>query len=203
MAQLQAEKLQAQARSEIVTRLFRGFPSGSMDLTVQKLDLSPSDPNVITVDLAYSYKRSFVAALEQTLKTFSIFERSFKRGMIDMSGAMQARDFQDHAMICLGRLSMIRCFALPPGDYCVSCDLQDAGGSWKDFIIFGKFVDAAGLPAGNGCIQKIVSPRIQELMIWARDLLMDELDPGLRLSFENQGCLPAGSIWRTATFRLM
>jgi len=146
-AQIYAEQLQAKARGEIFDRLFRGFPADVVDIKVRGMRLAASNLNTLEIDIEYSYKPAFIAALESTVKALALVKCTGAGGMRNEPGGMAEvwkttrlagltagcqRDkpmtlfyssAPEHSAVCLGFSSKIDCYALPPGDYCASCRL--------------------------------------------------------------------------------
>jgi hypothetical protein len=181
LGQVRADQAQAQAQGEIFDRLLRGFPAAAVDVKIVRITLADNDPNTIWLDYEYRFKPTFVKALLGTLKTLSVMECRPPAQLEDwavFTFANGARypdycstgqspgslaSFSGNAPnngICL-RLSTntLRCFALPPGTYCASCDLEDFGNfsqstiTNKQFVFLGKFLNITGQSANKEGVQ--------------------------------------------------
>jgi len=164
-AQMQADRLQAAARAEIFDRLLLGYPSELYDIKLIKVNVSPSDPNLLVLDLKISYKPTFIKALEGTLRALAMQECELvpwtNSGILYPPGGgplliqktqMEACPARDRAAlsinahpydtVCLGLSQGLRCFALLKADYCQSCSIVG-----KVILIFGRFVDSSGQSA--------------------------------------------------------
>ena len=172
IAQIQAEREQANARGEIFDRLFRGFPSAVMDIRLTNISLSDKDPNTLIVQVEYSFKPTFIRALEGTLKALATMEcapvpraigdwwlntyatgaRSLNycaRGETAGSLGFMYDDGSGNG-VCLTLPNVTKCYSLAPGTYCASCDLSDFGNffdttiSTQRLLLFWRFLDANG-----------------------------------------------------------
>jgi uncharacterized protein YecT (DUF1311 family) len=184
LAQIRADQLQARARGEIFDRIFHGFPSQVADINVSHIGLSETDANLLTLDLEFSYKPGFIRVVERTLETLALHEcirtkRDIYSNLYNLArtasyeslclgtapvgllGSMPTQGDIPRDAICLGFSDIIKCYQLPPGTYCASCDLADfsfppvmAGMRQGGLLVFGRFVDAIGQSAnvGDPCI---------------------------------------------------
>ncbi|GEM_PF-5872928 len=177
-AQIQAEQEQAKARGEIFDRVLRGFPAAAMDVKLLNIGLSQGNPNILEVQVEYSFKPTFMRSLEGTLKAISVMQCAppAKAGPIDdwevYPFANGARSTQLCAAgnsagslgflrdpggngVCLRFDNGLRCYSLAPGVYCASCDLENFGNvrnthtSGKRVVFFWRFIDSAGLLANR------------------------------------------------------
>jgi hypothetical protein len=152
LAQEQAEVLQREARGEIFDNILRGFPAGASQLEVLKIDLSSNDPHKLNVELKFSYKPTFIEALEGTVKALSaapcvprnreILSQGHSGDIISSIGrytyidfcngtsAANSAFFGKYSVVCFGKSNTIDCFALQPGIYCRSCRLSEL--QWED-----------------------------------------------------------------------
>lgn len=73
-AQLKAMNAQGIARGEIFDRLFENYPTDAIELKLLKINISPTNPNILILDIERSYKTSFVRVLEETLSALSLHE---------------------------------------------------------------------------------------------------------------------------------
>lgn len=174
LAQARAEEVQRKARGEIFDRLFEEFPYGVLDLKLLKVNLSPTNPNILVLDLQLAYKPTFLRALEGTVKALAEYEckpvpwyhptdgfrqdfGQVARRLVDQlecldskqPGVMYVSVSNPHDTFCLGLPSVIKCFALAKGDYCKSCTFLG-----KQATIFGRFIDSNGQSAliGKSCL---------------------------------------------------
>lgn len=170
VAQMNAESLQAQARGEIFDRLFRGFPTDAVEVRVISTSLSATNHEIIDVHIEVSYKRLFIKALEDTIRALGgtacapqplYFNPHIPVEMIldSTQSASCSPVSQSKNIVCLGYGTGasghgVKCYGLPPGDYCVQCKLR----GWAQyFIILSQFIDSVGQPANTrgSCIESV------------------------------------------------
>jgi hypothetical protein len=173
LAQIEAERLQEKARGEIFDQLFRGFPADVLDIKVRDIRLSDSDLNVLEIRIEYSYKPSFIKALESTVKALALVKckdgpwRSVEGArnalLYDVCRKLSQDRSQDN-VVCLGFSSKIECYALPPGDYCASCRLNELRYGAVSLVMLGRFVDSTTQSANRSvnCIGFIATPDSQQ-----------------------------------------
>lgn len=183
IAQAQAERLQAKARVEIFDRLLRGFPSDVMDIRVLSTRLSQQNSNLIDVEFEYSFKPKFVGMFESTLTALGGVEcpsqRIYVPPPLEMATGWCQWQTKDDAgrliaksVVCIGEgywvvrngdPTGIRCFALPPGNYCESCRLDIFNPrndrNARAIVLLGRFIDAAGQSANirDNCLASVVT----------------------------------------------
>jgi hypothetical protein len=195
LAQIQAEKEQANARGEIFDRLFRGFPAAAMDIRVLNISLSDKDPNVLVLHLRYNFKPTFIGALEGTLKALAVMECAGPSRTIEdwelypyANGARSLRacasgqsagslgflnDDGSGNGVCLRDSNSIKCYSLAPGNYCASCDLNNFSNfrltsiPTKRLILFWRFIDNNGQLANKqvACLGSPATQVLQQIFI--------------------------------------
>ena len=164
-ADINRENAQRTARGEIFDRTLRGFPSKVMDVKILGIKPSDSNPNILRVDLEYSFKKSFEAELESTIRALGAVEcrpaplvrpgmggsvpliptAMLMAGEDECFGVRRQVNTSKHDVVCLGYSSYAQCFQLPIAEYCSSCVLEN--GNQNRLVLFERFVDGAGQSA--------------------------------------------------------
>jgi hypothetical protein len=149
LAEANREAAQRKARGEIFDRLFRGFPSETLDVKITAIKPNEIDPNSLSIDVEYSLKPEFRKALTETLRVLGLAEcqASAPTWPLAADRRCQEYNYRGYDQVCMRDSKTNRCVFLKEGDYCSYCNapwfsgLQIGG----DIVLLGRFVDRLGL----------------------------------------------------------
>jgi hypothetical protein len=177
-AQESIEQLRLQTNGLILDRLFRGYPTDVLNVSLDGIGLDDREPSVLNFDFVISYNQSFINALTSTLEALSNFEcdtppnslfGAYERRKLSNNSSYYAgndlgwlvsgrstdgcptesgtRNNQDD-VFCVAS-NNVRCFALPAGDYCETCDFENfkpTSSYSLSFqpVIYGAFLNKSG-----------------------------------------------------------
>lgn len=166
IAQDRVMDVQSQARGEIFDRMFENYPMGAVELKLQKVSISPRDPNILVLELEQSYKPRFVQTMEETLRALSIHECEINYprvgGFFSLTSKYYLCPYADKEAssarirphlpsssssksvfgnVCIGydQKNKAKCFLLDNGKYLKSRAVNNAR-----FQIVGQFIDSNG-----------------------------------------------------------
>jgi hypothetical protein len=74
LAQKQAEISQRKAMREIYERVFERWPLAALNVELKGIDIHPTKPNLLVLDIEQTYKKSYIRLLESTLEALSFHE---------------------------------------------------------------------------------------------------------------------------------